>query len=139
MPTTTSAGWHVWCTMVPPRTFKKASNMNYGLTLSLKMEHHLTALLVASKTDRDKVSLEHKVLEIAIEETFKESRRRWRPWASNRRSICTGKIILIINSDTVVPEVWRSRLLCHSLLTRVFPRIVSGMLPANLQSHQRPT
>ena len=113
--------------------------MNYGLTLSLKMERHLTALLAASKTDRDEVSLEHKALEIAIEETFKESRRRWRPWASNRRLICTGEIILIIDSDTVVPEVWRSHLLCHSLLTRVFPRIVSGMLPANSQSHQRPT
>ncbi|KAI0086871.1 glycosyl transferase family group 2-domain-containing protein [Irpex rosettiformis] len=82
------------------------SNMYYGLALSLKLEKHLAALLdIASADDADDDDeLEERVLELAIEETYEESGRRFRPWASNAKSIRIGSIILIVDSDTVVPE-----------------------------------
>lgn len=83
--------------------FKKASNMNYGLALSLKLEKHLTTLLEIEE-DEDLDDLEERALQMAIEETFEESGRRYRPWAANARSIRVGEIILIVDSDTVVPE-----------------------------------
>ncbi|KAI0771442.1 glycosyl transferase family group 2-domain-containing protein [Irpex lacteus] len=83
--------------------FKKASNMNYGLALSLKLEKHLTTLLELEE-DEDLDDLEERALQMAIEETFEESGRCYRPWAANARSIRVGEIILIVDSDTVVPE-----------------------------------
>ncbi|KAF9561703.1 hypothetical protein CPC08DRAFT_722637 [Agrocybe pediades] len=166
--------------------FKKASNMNYGLALSLKMEKHLETLIanqeknvangvgggaagtgangtsglrnsistnaahdVASRTRRHSESAEHgesmpygiqyqnrdgdesvvwghgtgaagstapglaglgdedleeKALGMAIEEVWEESGRKFRPWAANGRATRIGEIILIVDSDTVVPE-----------------------------------
>ncbi|EED77802.1 predicted protein [Postia placenta Mad-698-R] len=91
--------------------FKKASNMNYGLALSLKLEKHLLALEAeaASRGGEDALTedgecLEDKAMNKAIEETFEESGHRWRPWARNGRSLRVGEIILIVDSDTVVPE-----------------------------------
>ena len=88
--------------------FKKASNMNYGLALSLKLEKHLAQLLAEASArgedvdDDDKI--EDKALELAIEETFQESGQRWRPWAANGKSMRIGEVILIVDSDTIVPE-----------------------------------
>ena len=82
--------------------FKKASNMNYGLELSLKLERHLATLEAEDEDDSD--DLEERALQLAIEETFQESGGRWRPWASNAKSIRIGELILIVDSDTVVPE-----------------------------------
>ncbi|KAF7297159.1 Glyco-trans-2-like domain-containing protein [Mycena indigotica] len=167
--------------------FKKASNMNYGLALSLKMEKHLEALVDAaglnapvigagatpaagSRTgsvrggfgnhaigmphrmslsstgfvgsdsrsvtfagqyglqyqnrDGDDMAtlgmtaalgdgfvnlgaaeeLEERALAMAMEETYVESGKRFRPWAANGRSCRIGEFILIVDSDTVVPE-----------------------------------
>jgi cellulose synthase/poly-beta-1,6-N-acetylglucosamine synthase-like glycosyltransferase len=84
--------------------FKKASNMNYGLALSLKLERHLAALVAMGETDADEVPLEDRALEMAVEELYEENGRRWRPWASNGKSIRIGEIILIVDSDTIVPE-----------------------------------
>ncbi|PPQ94708.1 hypothetical protein CVT25_009563 [Psilocybe cyanescens] len=174
--------------------FKKASNMNYGLALSLKMEKHLEALLaqsagtggtnsvsngtaptgnlrssistnahgtsanehtgLAPSAEKEKEKgqgqgeakaavpygiqyqnrdggesvvwgnagngggggaasglaglgdedLEEKALGMAIEETWEESGRRWRPWAANGRATRVGEFVLIVDSDTVVPE-----------------------------------
>ncbi|KAF8191309.1 glycosyl transferase family group 2-domain-containing protein [Pholiota molesta] len=149
--------------------FKKASNMNYALALSLKMEKHLAALLAqpqhphqpphpstlrtslsASTTtdaphhhppaaepvaygiqyqnrDGDEsvvwghgtgaagdaapglaglgdADVEERALGLAIEEVWEESGRRWRPWAANGRATRVGEIVLIVDSDTVVPE-----------------------------------
>ena len=68
--------------------FKKASNMNYGLALSLKMEKHILELEAAaaaaatpSEAAELEENLEDRALEMAVEETFEESGRRWRPWA----------------------------------------------------------
>ncbi|EJD00578.1 uncharacterized protein FOMMEDRAFT_91587 [Fomitiporia mediterranea MF3/22] len=111
--------------------FKKASNMNFGLSLSLKMEACIRRLETeleqrrvetrasrsASREDLhtlvgyddteegdDEEKLEERALEMAIEETYVESGNRFRPWASNARSLRIGEIILIVDSDTVVPE-----------------------------------
>jgi hypothetical protein len=51
------------------------------------------------------VSLEDRALQMAIEETWRESGRRWRPWAANGRSCRMGEVVLLVDSDTVVPEV----------------------------------
>lgn len=48
--------------------------------------------------------LEEKALGMAIEETWEESGRRWRPWAANGRATRVGEFVLIVDSDTVVPE-----------------------------------
>jgi len=48
--------------------------------------------------------LEEKALGMAIEEVWEESGRRWRPWAANGRATRIGEIVLIVDSDTVVPE-----------------------------------
>jgi len=92
--------------------FKKASNMNYGLTLSIKMEEHIKRLEleraekpVHSEDDEmDGEELEEKALQLAIEEIYEECGKRWRPWACNARSLRMGEIILIVDSDTIVPE-----------------------------------
>ena len=87
--------------------FKKASNMNYGLRLSLKLERHLMTLEAAGLHDEvGGQCLEDKAMSMAMEEIFEETGRKWRPWASNGRSIRIGEIILIVDSDTVVPEVF---------------------------------
>ncbi|KAH9938819.1 glycosyl transferase family group 2-domain-containing protein [Epithele typhae] len=103
--------------------FKKASNMNFGLDLSLRLEKHLASLeaLQAAgglptppRADRDsqdaasahgpEESLEDRALALAIEEVAAESDGRWRPWAANGRSLRVGEVILIVDSDTIVPE-----------------------------------
>ncbi|KAN0078407.1 Glycosyl transferase family group 2 domain containing protein [Tylopilus felleus] len=88
--------------------FKKASNMNYGLSLSMKLEKHLKTLEEAverGEIEEDEgQSLEDKALEMAIEETYEESGQKWRPWASNGKSIRMGEIVLIVDADTIVPE-----------------------------------
>jgi hypothetical protein len=87
--------------------FKKASTTNYGLALSLKMEKHLLALEEAGEDEEeeDGQTLEDRALKIAIEEVYAESGKPWKPWASNDMSLRIGKIILIVDSDTIVPEV----------------------------------
>ncbi|KAH8112178.1 Hsp70 protein-domain-containing protein [Phellopilus nigrolimitatus] len=48
--------------------------------------------------------LEERALQTAIEETFEETGNRWLPWAAHARSLSCGAIILIVDSDTIVPE-----------------------------------
>ncbi|KAF9231782.1 glycosyl transferase family group 2-domain-containing protein [Melanogaster broomeanus] len=88
--------------------FKKASNMNYGLALSLKLEKHLKALVEAIErgelAEDEYMCLEDRALEMAVEEMYEEGSRKWRPWASNGKSLRLGEIILIVDADTVVPE-----------------------------------
>ncbi|KAF9005040.1 glycosyl transferase family group 2-domain-containing protein [Cyathus striatus] len=87
--------------------FKKASNMNYGLHLSLIMEKHILALEKSGVEDVEgdgQLSLEEKALELAIEELHESGDKRWKPWAKNARSLRIGDLILIVDSDTVVPE-----------------------------------
>lgn len=88
--------------------FKKASNMNYGLLLSLKLERFLAQLFAAAAAGGDPSyeddGLEEHALQMAIEETYQENGQRWLPWARNARSLRVGEIILLVDSDTIVPE-----------------------------------
>jgi hypothetical protein len=47
---------------------------------------------------------EEKALGMAIEEIWEESGKQWRPWAANGKAIRIGEMILLVDSDTVVPE-----------------------------------
>ncbi|KAF5369511.1 hypothetical protein D9758_002777 [Tetrapyrgos nigripes] len=117
--------------------FKKASNMNYALSLSLKAEAHLQRL--SAELDYDGLSpqndrfssdsrkspgaesrrqdslklaggldsaeyLEEKALALAIEEVYEASNRKFRPLAANGKAIRLGEIILLVDSDTNIPE-----------------------------------
>jgi cellulose synthase/poly-beta-1,6-N-acetylglucosamine synthase-like glycosyltransferase len=92
--------------------FKKASNMNYAMSLSLKLEKHLEALLAQEKSGatasegEEEMELEDRALLLAIDEIHGDSGKRegFRPWASNGRAIRLGDIILLVDSDTIVPE-----------------------------------
>ena len=84
--------------------FKKASNMNHGLALSLKLEKHLASMIAADEGTNEGENIEDKAMNMAIEEIFEESGRRWRSWACNGKSLRLGDIILLVDSDTVVPE-----------------------------------
>ncbi|OBZ77183.1 Glucans biosynthesis glucosyltransferase H [Grifola frondosa] len=134
--------------------FKKASNMNYGLALSLKAEKHLAALQAQEKartrrgarpsqsldhgiseemrygmqyqnhdgedqgvvneghgqrasdesTGEEWEDLEERALQMAIDEVYEAGGKRFRPWAANGRACRLGEIVLIVDSDTIVPE-----------------------------------
>jgi hypothetical protein len=94
--------------------FKKASNMNYGLSLSLKMEEIIRRLEIergekagspASSDDDGGEDIEEQALRLAVEEIYEESERRFQPWAHNAKALRMGEVILIVDSDTIVPEV----------------------------------
>lgn len=70
------------------------------------MEKHILALESAGATpDLEDDDIEEKALKMAIEEVYEANGRKWKPWAKNARSIRMGDIILLVDSDTVVPEV----------------------------------
>jgi cellulose synthase/poly-beta-1,6-N-acetylglucosamine synthase-like glycosyltransferase len=112
-------------TYVRAGRFKKASNMNYALALSRKAERHLKDLIATGEsalamsarvslsgegsgsTEDEQalpISLEERALLCAIEETWEESGKRWKPWAKNGRACRIGEIVLLVDSDTAVPE-----------------------------------
>ncbi|PPQ70784.1 hypothetical protein CVT26_014719 [Gymnopilus dilepis] len=84
--------------------FKKASNMNYGLALSLKLEKFLAQLEAEGVEDDADECLEDKAMKMAQDEMYAESGNKWRPWCANGKSLRIGALILIIDADTVVPE-----------------------------------
>ncbi|KAL0066289.1 hypothetical protein AAF712_006720 [Marasmius tenuissimus] len=87
--------------------FKKASNMNYGLALSLRMEKKIIELEDQEKSGTallNGLSLEDQALNLAIEEIYEENGKKWKPWACNAKSLRMGDVILIVDSDTIVPE-----------------------------------
>ena len=85
--------------------FKKASNMNYGLNISLKLEKSLDLLLQDGVEDTTDECVEDRALKKALQEVFEESGNKFMPWGSNGKSLRMGEIILIVDSDTIVPEV----------------------------------
>ncbi|KAF9234330.1 glycosyl transferase family group 2-domain-containing protein [Melanogaster broomeanus] len=48
--------------------------------------------------------LEERALQMAMEEVYQESGSLYRPWAANARSLRIGPVILLVDSDTIVPE-----------------------------------
>jgi hypothetical protein len=105
--------------------FKKASNMNYGLALSLKMEEIIQRLEIergddssiadSAISDNGREDIEEQALRLAIDEIYEESGQRFKPWAHNAKAIRMGEIILIVDSDTIVPEVLYSLTLVPAL------------------------
>lgn len=107
------------------------------------MEKHIVALESAdtttSKSDDD--DLEDKALDMAIQEIYEATGGKWKPWAKNARSMRIGEIILLVDSDTVVPEViflacWKWNFTqsikpFFLLLVYFCCRIASGMLHVN--------
>ena len=77
--------------------------MNYGLRLSLMLEKHLAGLQLTGASDEFEC-LEDQAMKLAVEEMYEESGRRFRPWAANGKSLRIGEVILIVDSDTIVPE-----------------------------------
>lgn len=84
------------------------------------MEKHILALEASGDRSwsEDADSLEDKALELAIDEIYQANGQKWKPWAKNARSIRVGDLILIVDSDTIVPEVSTSyyRIL-HTLMS----------------------
>ena len=133
--------------------FKKASNMNYGLSLSLKMEEIIRQLeiercekasLAGSQNSSDDdggggEDIEEQALRLAVEDIYEESGRRFKPWAHNAKALRMGEVVLIVDSDTIVPEVCAVKLSHYrlSLLTIIiilFHRTVSATPLASLQN-----
>ena len=104
------------------------------------MEKHILALESASATPQlDDDGIEEKALEMAIEEVFEATGKKWKPWAKNARSIRMGEIILLVDSDTVVPEVscwpprckWNLASQSSFFFVCFYYRIALGMLRVN--------
>ena len=98
--------------------------MNYGLQLSLKLEKHLAQLEADGAEDTSDECLEDRAMKMAQEEMFAETDGRWRPWCANGKSVRMGEIVLIIDADTIIPEV--SSVLVGPLLS---PIVVIEALP----------
>lgn len=82
--------------------------MNYGNYLSLKLETHLATLLSQGATDTilpDGTTeyVEDRAMKLAQEEMIAETEGKFKPLCANAKSLRMGEIILIIDSDTVVP------------------------------------
>lgn len=119
--------------------FKKASNMNYALQFSLRVEKHLETLINQEKSgtrppaynqsgaprtrkfslgtndgaepsadsnEGDEMALEDRALFMTVDEIHEAAGKRegFKPWAANGRAMRIGEIILLVDSDTVVPE-----------------------------------
>ncbi|KAG7092057.1 hypothetical protein E1B28_008438 [Marasmius oreades] len=48
--------------------------------------------------------IEEQALKLAIEDMYTQSGRKWKPWAANARAMRVGEIVLLVDSDTEVPE-----------------------------------
>ena len=79
-----------------------------------------------SEDESDDEELEEKALRIAIEEIYEESGKKFKPWASNAKALRIGEIILIVDSDTIVPEACFFSVALDAFLTHQ-SRIVSAM------------
>lgn len=83
-------------------------------------------------SDDSREDLEEKALNMAIDEVFEESGSRWRPWAANGRSCRLGEIVLLCDSDTIIPQVCLALQIllfcthCHSLRTVLETLLVSS-------------
>ncbi|KAK7469098.1 hypothetical protein VKT23_003589 [Stygiomarasmius scandens] len=85
--------------------FKKASNLNYGLALSMKLEKHLSELHRYGETDSTTGEpLEERALKLTVEGMYNESGNQHAPWAENAKKLRIGEVILMVDSDTVIPE-----------------------------------
>jgi cellulose synthase/poly-beta-1,6-N-acetylglucosamine synthase-like glycosyltransferase len=69
------------------------------------MEKHLQFLEATGEVDGEEGQLlEDRALELAVEEMYEETGKKWKPWVHNARSLRVGDVILLVDSDTIVPE-----------------------------------
>lgn len=56
--------------------------------------------------ENDEMPLEDRALSLAVEEVHEVAGKRegFKPWAANGRAMRIGEIILLVDSDTIVPE-----------------------------------
>ena len=78
----------------------------------------------------------YKAFGMAIEEMFEETGGRWHPRAVNGKSLRIGEVILIVDTDTIVPDVSVAYMHFHSCLfltpdVRCTGRAVYAILPWN--------
>jgi hypothetical protein len=71
----------------------------------LKLEKILAKLVADNVPEDPDECLEDKAMKMAAEEIYEQNGRKWKPWACNGKSLRVGEIILIIDADTIVPEV----------------------------------
>lgn len=50
------------------------------------------------------MDVQERALQMALEEEYAETGYKFKPWAKNAKSIRMGEIVLIVDSDTIVPE-----------------------------------
>ena len=102
-------------TGITPRTSqslgptRSPSTPNFTASFSPYLRHHSLPPLhqqhpLSDLSQLGDEDLEEKALGLAIHEIWEESGRKWRPWAANGRATRIGEIVLIVDSDTVVPE-----------------------------------
>ena len=76
----------------------------FSKALSLKLEKFLAQLIAEGAEDSAEECLEDRAMDMAQEEIFEETGRQFKPWCANGKSLRMGEIVLIIDSDTIVPE-----------------------------------
>ena len=79
--------------------------MRYCVLNALPQKHLLALEAAGVREDPNDKTFEEQALEAAIEEKYEETGKLWKPWATNAKSIRIGEFILIVDSDTIVPEV----------------------------------
>lgn len=87
--------------------FKKASNMNYAMNLSQKIEAYMYATIEAAGSDMMNQSEEDEMYEQALRSVLEEN-----PKARAKGNIRVGEFILIVDSDTRVVSI-EQMLLCQ--------------------------
>ncbi|EEB87997.1 hypothetical protein MPER_14425, partial [Moniliophthora perniciosa FA553] len=48
--------------------------------------------------------IEERALQMAIDEVYQGTGGKWKPWAAGAKAMRMGEIVLLVDSDTVVPE-----------------------------------
>ena len=59
----------------------------------------------ASTDDDGGKHIEEQALRLTSEEIYDKSARRFKGWAYDAKALRMGEVILIVDSDTIVPEV----------------------------------
>lgn len=74
----------------------------------------------SSATNFEFEDLEEKALGLAIDDVWEVSGQRFRPWAANGRAIRMGEIVLLVDSDTVVPEVFSAQVVVITISVLIY-------------------
>jgi hypothetical protein len=70
----------------------------------------------SSTDDGGGKDIEKRALRLAVEEIYEGSGRRFKRWAHNAKGLRMGEVTLIVNSDTIDPEVSCSQIELETVL-----------------------